>query len=219
MKINDKALAHFFSSNSPVDREGWLVKRGEVNKSFQKRWCVLKGNLLFYCEKPGDREPIGVIILEGCTVELAEEETEKEKVFAFKIVFHGDGKSTGRVYILGSKSMPDLEAWMKLIACASYDYMKLMIVELEHQLQELEQRDKLQNQDNCPPVVPPRQNRTNPFNSSNILTKKRKNWMDLHNNIGQKILADRQNWAKRVSSLGAEKTTVTMEEDNLLVVF
>jgi len=43
--------------------------------------------------------------------------------------------------------------------------------------------------------------------------------MDLHNNIGQKILADRQNWAKRVSSLGAEKTTVTMEEDNLLVVF
>ena len=28
------------------------------------------------------REPIGVIILEGCTVELAEEETE---VFAFKV--------------------------------------------------------------------------------------------------------------------------------------
>ena len=30
-----------------------------------------------------------VIILEGCRVELAEEETE---VFAFKIMFHGDGK-------------------------------------------------------------------------------------------------------------------------------
>ena len=32
---------------------------------------------------------VQVIILEGCRVELAEEETE---VFAFKIMFHGDGK-------------------------------------------------------------------------------------------------------------------------------
>ena len=30
------------------------------------------------------REPLGVIILEGCTVELAEEETD---VFAFKVKF------------------------------------------------------------------------------------------------------------------------------------
>ena len=68
--------------------------------------------------------------------------------------------------------------------------------------QELEQRDKFSNQNNGPPAVPPRLNRTNPFNSSNISTKKKKNWLDLHNNIGQKILADRQNWAKRVTALG-----------------
>lgn len=51
-----------------IDREGWLQKRGDVNKSWQRRYFVLKGNLLFYFEKKGDREPIGVIILEGCTV-------------------------------------------------------------------------------------------------------------------------------------------------------
>lgn len=68
MKINDKNLAAFATSATPVDREGWLHKRGEVNKGFQRRWFVLKGNLLFYFEKPGDKEPLGVVVLEGCTI-------------------------------------------------------------------------------------------------------------------------------------------------------
>ena len=54
----------------------------QVNRSFQRRWCVLRGNLLFYSEKKGEKEPLGVVILEGCTVELAEEETE---FFSFKV--------------------------------------------------------------------------------------------------------------------------------------
>lgn len=67
MKINEKNLC-YFATSPPVDREGWLQKRGEVNKSWQRRYFVLKGNLLFYFEKKGDREPLGVIILEGCTI-------------------------------------------------------------------------------------------------------------------------------------------------------
>lgn len=67
MKINEKNLC-MFATSPPVDREGWLLKRGEVNKSWQRRYFVLKGNLLFYFEKKGDREPLGVIILEGCTI-------------------------------------------------------------------------------------------------------------------------------------------------------
>ena len=68
MKINEKNLCAFASSATPVDREGWLDMRGEVGKSYQRRWFTLKGNLLFYFEKKGDKEPIGVIILEGCTI-------------------------------------------------------------------------------------------------------------------------------------------------------
>jgi len=52
--------------------------------------------LLFYFEKRGDREPVGLVVLEGCRVELAEEEQEK---FAFKLVFHGEGK---RTYVIGT---------------------------------------------------------------------------------------------------------------------
>ena len=98
MKINESTLVAFATSrDSPVDKEGWLWKKGEVNKSFQKRWFVLKGNLLFYFEKQTDKEPIGVIILEGCIIELAEEDQER---FGFKISFHGERT---RVYHLGTE--------------------------------------------------------------------------------------------------------------------
>lgn len=97
MKINERTLISYaVSAEKPTDKSGWLWKRGEVNKNFQKRFFVLKGNLLFYFEKNTDKEPVGVIILEGCTIELAEEEAEK---FSFKIVFHGEGK---RTFILGT---------------------------------------------------------------------------------------------------------------------
>ena len=48
-----------------------------IFQAFQKRYFVLKGNLLFYFERKTDREPIGVIILEGCTIELAEDDQER----------------------------------------------------------------------------------------------------------------------------------------------
>lgn len=67
MKINEKNLS-MFATAPPFDLEGFLNKRGEVNKSWQRRYFVLKGNLLFYFEKKGEREPLGVIILEGCTI-------------------------------------------------------------------------------------------------------------------------------------------------------
>lgn len=67
MKINEKNLC-MFAVTPPVDLEGYLTKRGEVNKSWQRRYFVLKGNLLFYFDKRGDREPLGVIIIEGCTI-------------------------------------------------------------------------------------------------------------------------------------------------------
>ena len=64
MKINEKNLCHF-ACQEPYDKCGFLNKRGEVNKAWQKRWFVLKGKLLFYFEKRTDKEPIGMIILEG----------------------------------------------------------------------------------------------------------------------------------------------------------
>lgn len=158
MKINEKNLSAFAISATPVDKEGWLNKRGEVNKSFQRRWFVLKGNMLFYFEKRGDKEPVGVIILEGCTIELAEDDEQ----FSFKIEFHGPNN---RCYVLGAESQESMEHWMKALACAGYDYMKLMVAELQRQLDDIEENPLPLAQAVGSPVPPPRQ-RYNPFNRS-----------------------------------------------------
>ncbi|XP_060063847.1 sesquipedalian-1-like [Ylistrum balloti] len=130
MKINEKSLVKFASSGAPADKEGPLLKRGELNKGFQKRWFVLKGNLFFYYERRTDKEPIGVVVLEGCTIELA----ENTDGFTFQIVFPG---SHSRTYTLAADSQEEMEAWMKVLACASYDYMKLMVADLQQQIEEM----------------------------------------------------------------------------------
>ena len=156
MKINERTLIHVANSNNvPIDKQGWLYKRGEINRSFQKRWCVLKGNNFYYFDKKGDREPIGVIILEGCRIELAENELE---LFSFKILF---GKQ-GRTYVLGSDKQDEMELWMKALSCASYDYLKMMVAELQTQLDEInqnEQKRQFERQNNKV------QTRTNPFDN------------------------------------------------------
>lgn len=132
MKINEKNLSSF-ATTPPYDLEGFLNKRGEVNKAWQKRYFVLKGNLLFYFEKKSDREPLGLIVVEGCTIELAQNEDQ----FSFQMVFNGN-----RTYILSAESQETMELWMKALTCAGYEYKKLMLAELKRQLNELEELSK-----------------------------------------------------------------------------
>lgn len=131
MKIlNEKGLAHFATSGAPADKEGYLHKKGEINKGFQKRWFVLKGNLLFYYEKKGSKEPLGVVILEGCTIELAEDADN----FMFMINFAASGS---RTYCLSADCQETMESWMKALSCAGYEYMRLMVLELQSKLEDI----------------------------------------------------------------------------------
>lgn len=91
----------FAVGSAAADKEGYLNKRGEVNHAFQRRWFVLKGNLLFYFDKKTDAEPAGVIIIEGCSVELS----ENVENFAFELNFSGIGS---RSYILTAESQVGL---------------------------------------------------------------------------------------------------------------
>jgi len=84
MKINERTLIHIAQSNeNPIDQSGWLLKLNEDKKAFQRRWCILKENILFYYEHKNDKEPLGAIILEGYRVEIVENSDH----FAFKIDF------------------------------------------------------------------------------------------------------------------------------------
>jgi sesquipedalian len=104
---------------------------------FQKRWFVLKGNLLFYFEKKGDKEPLGLLLLEGCkrdnaknchevydfwvfiyesgTVELSE--TEESQQYCFELVYHGEND---RKYYMGASHQNEMEGWMKSLTTVSF---------------------------------------------------------------------------------------------------
>lgn len=154
MKINEKSLIHYANSKSISDKEGYLLKKGEVNKSFQRSWFVLKGNLLFYYYKKNDKEPVGVVVLEGCTIELAAAHhinngsanngssgaAMSTESFTFEIVFPRSG---ARTYVLSAASQEEMESWMKALTCASYDYLKMMVTELQRQLEEANHNQKL----------------------------------------------------------------------------
>ncbi|KAM3860047.1 sesquipedalian-1-like [Diretmus argenteus] len=129
MKIHEKIVTHFQSCNSPVDKEGFLYKKGERHTSYQKRWFVLKGNLLFYKDRPADRELTGVIVLEGCIVQLC----ESDEQFAFSLVWNEPGL---RTYKLAAEDQEEQESWIKVLLSANHNYLALLVMDLEKQYRE-----------------------------------------------------------------------------------
>uniref|UniRef100_A0A671UVH2 Sesquipedalian n=1 Tax=Sparus aurata TaxID=8175 RepID=A0A671UVH2_SPAAU len=132
MKLNERSVAHYATCDSPPDKTGFLFKKGERNTAYHRRWFVLKGNMLFYFEERDSREPIGVIVLEGCTVELCESAEE----FAFAIKFE---VAKARVYKMAAENQAAMESWVKALSRASFDYMRLVVKELERQLEEIQE--------------------------------------------------------------------------------
>lgn len=126
MKLNDKNIASFAVCSSPVDKEGYLLKKGEEKKEFQRRWFVLKGNLLFYFQKKQDKEPLGVLVLEACSVQVS-----SHARYAFEIAFDGQGT---RTYVLAADNDEEMQAWMKAISHASYEYLRSIVNELQRRV-------------------------------------------------------------------------------------
>ncbi|KAI2568007.1 FAM109A isoform 3, partial [Pan troglodytes] len=117
MKLNERSLAFYATCDAPVDNAGFLYKKGGRHAAYHRRWFVLRGNMLFYFEDAASREPVGVIILEGCTVELVEAAEE----FAFAVRFAG---TRARTYVLAAESQDAMEGWVKALSRASFDYLR-----------------------------------------------------------------------------------------------
>lgn len=139
MKLNERSVAHYATCDSPTDHAGFLHKRVERHHhhhhhhhhttSYHRRWFILKGNLLFYFEDRESRDPLGLVVLEGCTVELCEAAEE----FAFAIHFDDAG---AKAYVLVADCQATMEGWVKALSRASFDYMRLVVRELEKQLED-----------------------------------------------------------------------------------
>ena len=128
MKINEKNVVSFAASDSTVDKEGYLTKKNDVKVS-QRRWFVLKGNLLFYFEKKQDREPAGLVVLESYSVQASA--TEKH---GFEISFDGPGT---RTYLLVADNDEEMQSWMRSISHASYEFLRGIVNDLQKQVNTL----------------------------------------------------------------------------------
>lgn len=100
----------------------------ERNTTYLRRWFVLKGNLLFYQERPGDRNLLGVIVLEGCMVQACETGGQ----FCFSLVFTGPGL---RTYRLAADDHHSQESWIGALFCASHIYLSMIVRDLERRYQ------------------------------------------------------------------------------------
>ncbi|XP_037701035.1 sesquipedalian-2 isoform X2 [Choloepus didactylus] len=140
MKLNERSVAHYALSDSPADHTGFLRTWGGPGSPStpsgmgRRCWFVLKGNLLFSFESREGRAPLSLVVLEGCTVELAEAPVPEE--FAFAIHFDAPGV---RPHLLAADGPMAQEAWVKALSRASFGYMRLVVRELESQLLEARQ--------------------------------------------------------------------------------
>lgn len=116
-----------------------------------------------------------------------------------------------------------MEQWMKALACASYDYMKVMVAELQRQLDAAEEETTMVIPPSQSPKAPPRQ-RHNPFNrpeshhrSQSVrsapgrtenVPRTRITFRELHTMYGRKILADLNEW--RHEKKNAEAPLITL---------
>ncbi|XP_076852187.1 sesquipedalian-1 isoform X2 [Brachyhypopomus gauderio] len=136
MKIHEKILTNYLSCTSPVDKEGYLYKKRERNTSYLRRWFVLKGNLLFYQERPADRSLLGVIVLEGCVVQPGDSDGQ----FSFSLVFKGPGL---RTYHLAADNHLSKESWICTLLSASHIHLSLLVKDLARLYEETKQEKVL----------------------------------------------------------------------------
>lgn len=95
------------------------------NDTYNRRWFVLKANLLFYQERPADRHLLGVIVLEGCAVQ----HSETDGHFTFSLVF-GPGLKTYRFAAIDRQGQ---ESWVKALHSASHCYLSMVVKDLARQ--------------------------------------------------------------------------------------
>lgn len=135
------------------------------------RHCVLRANMLFYSEAP-NQAPLGVIILEGASVDvigcesnpkLVNKSINIKKLHLFSLHWKSQGQNL-RTYTLGCEKTEDVDDWVNQLVISRYSFMRKVHTELKKQL------DTLQNVPSRPP-----------------LPEKRKSFDELHEDLRKRI--------------------------------
>jgi Ca2+-binding EF-hand superfamily protein len=111
-----------------VSKSGYLWKKGGKLHWWNKRWCLLSGNCIYYYNHESDVRPKGVIFLSGNIIEKVNEEASEIKGYYGFEILHQDfssGKGTDAGHhrhdqrILYARSAEERENWIKLLQHAA----------------------------------------------------------------------------------------------------
>lgn len=133
MLLNGESLQKLARDSSyPPRLEGSLhVRKNGSNDKLQKRYLVLKGNLLFYYGRKSDKIPLGLIVLEGYTVELSNE----FEGYCFQLLKrnNNESKNNHASYTFMADDAESLEIWMTALTTCSYEHLKITVESLKEQ--------------------------------------------------------------------------------------
>ena len=96
-----------------VSYVGWLSKKGNLRKSWKRRWFVLKNNVLSYYENDKTGSALAYIPLRDCSgvSQLAESETGGSKN-SFKL------EHNSRTYYLSADNVQEYERWVTALSAS-----------------------------------------------------------------------------------------------------
>jgi len=97
-------------------RQGYLWKLGggqETGSKWNRRWFVLRDNVLMYFQAPRDflgfrDKPNGVVLLDECNVRLRDDKTMRPFTF---VLSHAGGESV----VLAAESEKEMHEWMQAV--------------------------------------------------------------------------------------------------------
>ncbi|EFN61196.1 Type II inositol-3,4-bisphosphate 4-phosphatase [Camponotus floridanus] len=150
MRFNKQELLTLATQPSQkFEKEGVLYVRERQEGFFRRteisleRWCRLRGNLLFYFKSREQwSEPLGVIILEQCTVRV--DPPSNHVPYGFSIgnlrgqkhrgkhvtVFDG-----GLFQQLGANTAEERDSWLQALQLASYECMRSQLLSLRQRIE------------------------------------------------------------------------------------
>ncbi|XP_044515743.1 sesquipedalian-1-like [Gracilinanus agilis] len=176
MKLHRKPVLSYLRGTGAraPDREGILLKKGTRNPSYQRRWFILRGNLLYYLEKRRDRTPLGLILLDNCQVEPRDSTTEP---YAFAIL--ASAREGGRCYKLAAESKAELDGWLRALVRAGWSQLWELLQPLQEQYQRVCQEAGVE------PQAPPQEDRFLDLPRSPAPSS----FQELHQRFGEEIQA------------------------------
>ncbi|KAI8761816.1 inositol polyphosphate-4-phosphatase type I A isoform X2 [Biomphalaria glabrata] len=149
MRFNSKELSLLVQQTSKYDKEGYLMMKEKQEGFFKKqeayvnRYVRLRGNLLFYFKsKDSKSEPLGVVVLERCAVELAVDQETKN---GFLLVFEGEDQP----FRFDAHTEEIRDAWIQCLHIASHECLKMQLQSLREQLHTKTGTDPVQLPTEC----------------------------------------------------------------------